>query len=314
MPAVSLIKGEDRRDNIKRSLEIISDEIKKGIGSRQVIIKPNFVSTSNPLASSHVDQIRGILDFLRDFYKGKVIIAEAACGDTMGAYKNFDYFSLRKEYDVKLIDLNKGPFEVITILDRGSRPIHIRVSSLLRDKANYLISAARLKTHDRVVVTLSIKNMAMGGIFSGDKVVVHQGIKQMNLNIAEVARHVWPDLAVIDGLTGMEGDGPTQGTPIHAGIAISGTDPLAADRVACEVMGVDFNKVGYLHYCFKNGFGEGDLEKIQALGYSLKECIRPFRLHSRVMEQYRWRDGEKQIWQIIWAASFLYWFLSHSDE
>ncbi len=291
MPAVSLIKGEDRRENIKRSLEIISDEIKKGLISRQVIIKPNFVSTSNPLASSHADQIRGILDYLQGFYKGKVIIAEAACGDTLKAYKNFGYLDLPKEYDVELIDLNRGPFEVVSILDSRGRPIHVRVSSLLMDRANYLISAAKLKTHDRVVVTLSIKNMAMGGIFSGDKGLVHQGIKQMNLNIAGVARHVWSDLAVIDGLTGMEGDGPTQGISIHVGIAISSTDPLAADRVACEVMGVDFNKVGYLYYCFKNGLGEGDLEEIQVLGHSLKGCIRPFRLHSRVMEQYKWRDG-----------------------
>lgn len=290
MPAVSLIKGEDRRDNIKRSLKNISDEIKKGIGSRQVIIKPNFVSTSTPLASSHADQIRGILDFLRDCYKEKVIIAEAACGDTLKAYKNFGYLDLPKEYDVELIDLNRGPFDVITILDRESRPIHVRVSSLLMDRANYFISAAMLKTHDRVVVTLSIKNMAMGGIFSGDKVLVHQGIKEMNMNIAELARHIWPDLAVIDGLTGMEGDGPTHGIPIHVGIAISSADPLAADRVACKVMGVDFNMVGYLYYCFKNGLGQGDLDKIQILGHSLKECIRPFRLHSRVMEQYKWMD------------------------
>lgn len=290
MRAVSLIKGEDRRDNIKSSLEIISDGIKKCIGSRQVIIKPNFVSTSNPLASGNADQIRGILDFLQGFYKEKVTIAEAACGDTLRAYKNFGYFSLPEEYDVELIDLNRGPFEVITLLDRGGRPIPVRVSSLLMDRNSYLISAARLKTHDSVVVTLSIKNMAMGGIFSGDKTLIHQGIRQMNLNIAEIAKHIWPDLAVIDGLTGMEGDGPTHGSPVHVGIAISATDPLAADMVACEVMGVDFNKVGYLYYCFKNKLGEGDLEKIQILGHSLKECIRPFRLHSRVAEQYQWRD------------------------
>ena len=290
MPKVSLIKGNDRRDNIRRSLELISDDIRKDLKSRQVIIKPNFVSTSIPLASSHVDQIRGILDFLNRFYSGRALIAEAACGDTMEAYRNFGYIGLLKEYDVELIDLNKGPFEKIPVLDRRGRTIRVRVSSLLLDKSNYLISAAKLKTHDTVVVTLSIKNAAMGSLFISDKVLVHQGFKQTNLNIAEIAGRVWPALSVIDGLVGMERDGPTLGSPIHVGTAISSTDPLAADRVACEIMGVDFNKVGYLYHCFRKGLGEADLQRIDIVGQTLSECIKPFRLHSTVEEQYGWRD------------------------
>ncbi len=156
MSTVSLIKGKNRRDNVKRSLDRISDEIKKGLNSKQVIIKPNFVSTKIQLAASHVDQIRGILDFLKDFYAGKVIIAESAVGDTMVGFKNFDYLKLLSEYNVELIDLNKGPYKEMPILDRRNRTIHIRVSTLLLDRNNYLISAAKLKTHDTVVATFSI--------------------------------------------------------------------------------------------------------------------------------------------------------------
>ncbi len=290
MPGVCLIKGKDRRENIKKSLGLISDDIRKNLKSRQVIIKPNFVSTSTPLAASHVDQIRGILDYLREFYTDKVLVAEAACGDTMEAYRNFGYRHLLDEYNVELIDLNKGPFEKIQILDRENRTIHIMVSSLLLARSNYLISAAKLKTHDTVVVTLSIKNIAMGSIFVRDKVLAHQGIKQTNLNIVKIAEHVWPDLAVIDGLVGMEGDGPISGHPIGVGIAIASSDPLAADRVACEVMGVDFNKVGYLHYCSEKGLGETDLKLMDISGHPLRECIVPFRLHTTVKEQYRWQD------------------------
>ncbi len=61
MTRVSLIKGKDRRDNIKRSLDLIYDDVKNNFKSKQVIIKPNFVSTSIQLASAHVDQIRGLL-------------------------------------------------------------------------------------------------------------------------------------------------------------------------------------------------------------------------------------------------------------
>ena len=86
------------------------------------------------------------------------------------------------------------------------------MSSPLLDRNNYLISAAKLKTQDTVVVTLSIKNMVMGSIYARDKIMVHQGYKYTNRNLAEMAGLVWPDLAVVDGLTGMEGNGPEDRT------------------------------------------------------------------------------------------------------
>jgi uncharacterized protein (DUF362 family) len=290
MPTVSIIKGKNRRDNIRSSLECISDDIKRGIIGRQVVMKPNFVSTSIQLAASHVDQMRGILDFFRDFYKGKIIIAEAACGDTQSAFRNFGYYSLLDEYDVELLDLNQDTYKLIQIEDSKGNPFNVKVSSLLLDEDNYLVSTAKLKTHDTVVVTLSIKNMAMGSVLLSDKAKVHQGVRQTNLNIAKLAQYVWPDLSVIDGLVGMEGNGPISGDPIHVGIAIASTDPLAADRVACEIMAIDFLRVGYLYYCEGRRLGDADLSKINVIGETIKECITPFRLHSRVKEQYRWRD------------------------
>ncbi len=250
MVKVSLIKGEKRKDTVKKSLDLISEDIKKGLKPGKVIIKPNFVSTSVQLAASHADQMRGILDYFKEFYNEKIIIAEATSsftGSTSEGFERFGYHQLTEEYNIELLDLNEGPFERIPIFDKRGETVYVRVSSLLLDKKNYLISAAKLKTLDTVVVTLSIKKMVVGSIYANDKVMVHQGYKYTNLDLAEIAGHVWPDLSVIDGLVGMEGNGPEAGTSIDVGIAISSIDPLAADRVACEVMGVDFNKIGYFY-------------------------------------------------------------------
>ena len=292
MPRVSLIKGNARGEIIRRSLDLISDDIKRDLNDRQVVIKPNFVSTTVELAASHIDQIRGILDFFREFYKERIFIAEASAHDTTEGFMNFGYFDLPKEYNVDLIDLNAGPFERVGIKDRTGKDVQVRIARLLLDRNNYLISAAKLKTHDTVVVTLSIKNMAMGSVLMPHKVKIHQGMKQTNMNIAKLAGLVWPDLAVIDGLEGMEGNGPSLGDPINVGVAISSTDPMAADRVACEVMGVEFSKVGYLYHCCRMGMGEADLKKIDITGQDLDKCIRPFRLHSNIEEQYEWRKDE----------------------
>ncbi len=289
MPRVSLIKGDDRRTIARRSLDLIADHIKRGLGSRRPVIKPNFVSSTIQLASSHVDQIRGILDFLAGIYRDKIIIAEAACYDTQEAYVNFGYVRLLSEYNVELIDLNKGPYEAYPVIDRHGKIIAVRLSRLLLDKENYIVSAAKMKTHDTVVVTLSLKNLAVGSIVGKDKKAVHQGVKKTNLIIAGLAECVRADLAMIDGFEGMEGDGPTGGDPVHLGLGIASIDALAADRIACEIMGVNFHDVGYLHYCAEQGIGEADLNKIEVLGERLSDCIRPFKLHRSVDEQYAWK-------------------------
>jgi uncharacterized protein (DUF362 family) len=289
MRRVSLIKGEDRREIIHQSLELVADDIKQHLSSRQPVIKPNLVSPTIQLASSHVDQMRGILDFLTRIYKGTIIIAEASCYNTKEAYANFGYPDLLHEYDVSLVDLNEGPFETVSIGGISGKALTFRIAGLLLDAGAYVISAAKMKTHDTVVVSLSVKNLAMGSVFSDDKKSVHQGIKETNRYIAGIAEHTWPDLSVIDGFEGMEGDGPTRGDPVSLGVAIASVDALAADRVACEIMGVDFHSVGYLHYCAERGLGEGNLGSIEVLGERVSDCVRPFRLHRAVNEQYAWK-------------------------
>ena len=78
MPRVSLIKGKDRRETVRGSLEPRAPDIRAGRGARQPVIKPNLVAPTIQLASSHVDQMRGILDFLTTVYHGTIVIAEAS--------------------------------------------------------------------------------------------------------------------------------------------------------------------------------------------------------------------------------------------
>ncbi len=85
MVTVSLVKGQKRKDTIKKSLDIISEDINKGLKAGQVIINPSFVSTSIQLAASHVDQIRGILDYSKEFCDKQITIAEM---DGLPGYEN----------------------------------------------------------------------------------------------------------------------------------------------------------------------------------------------------------------------------------
>jgi uncharacterized protein (DUF362 family) len=125
-------------------------------------------------------------------------------------------------------------------------------------------------------VTLSLKNMfgiVPGGCYGWPKNVLHwAGIDNSILDINAAAR---PDFAIIDGIVGMEGNGPTQGTPKPARVLIFGEDPVAVDATGCRVMGLRPEKVRYLA---RAGTLLGNLEtaKIQQIGESVSSVQTAF--------------------------------------
>jgi len=96
--SAALIKGNDRRENIYKSLKLIEDQVLSGIQDKQILIKPNFVQTSKQLAATHADAIRGILEFLRPHYKKEILIGEAAATKegTIAGYEHYGYPDLVK--------------------------------------------------------------------------------------------------------------------------------------------------------------------------------------------------------------------------
>ncbi len=105
----------------------------------------------------------------------------------------------------------------------------------------------KLKTHHWAGVTLSMKNLfgVMPGVYYGwpKNVLHHAGIPESILDITATVR---PHLAIIDGIVGMEGDGPIMGTPKTVGAIVMGTNLPAVDATAARLMGIDPRRVSYL--------------------------------------------------------------------
>ena len=304
---VALTSGDDRAANTFEGLKSFQHEIAQAIGNRRVVIKPNNVAIDIQLSATHADSLEGILEFLKSIGKldGAVIAESAAPGPTLEGFANYGYPRVAGKYGVKLLDLDQQPHEVVHVFDeRDFRPHPVRMSRLLLDRDSFLISAARLKTHDQVVATLSLKNIIFGapikdaGFAFGkrgkpgarsDKPIAHGGgIRGINYNLFALAQRLHPHLAVIDGYEGMEGYGPTRGTAVEHRVCVVGTDWLAADRVAVELMGIDFAKVGYLNYCAQAGLGEGDLKKIEIVGEPLARHVRTYNLAPNIDRQLIW--------------------------
>ncbi|MFH1965349.1 MAG: DUF362 domain-containing protein [Acidobacteriota bacterium] len=305
---VALTSGDDRTDNIFRALEFIEKDIRDAIGGRRVIIKPNNVSITRQLAATHAECLEGTLEFLKSIGIDKAVIAESpAPGTAMQGYENFGYLVLQKKYDIEFMDLDDQGYEIVFLFDQKTfQPIPIRLSSVLLNRdENFIISAAVMKTHDRVVSTLSLKNIVFAATLKdkgytwdenrkpgtrSDKPFAHgSGYRATNFNIFTMASRLYPDLAVIDGYQGMEGNGPVGGTPVEHRVAVASRDWLAADRVSLELMGIDFSKVGYLNYCARAGYGQGDLDRIRILGETIADHRKSYRLHDKVADQLIWQ-------------------------
>jgi uncharacterized protein (DUF362 family) len=314
---VSLTSGNDRADMVFRALQPFAHEIKRAIGNRRVVLKPNNVLIYVPLACTHAETLEGILEFLKSINKLKnVIIAESsASGSTLEGFDNYGYFKLLSNYPVKLVDLDNEPFENMYVIDeKDFKPHLIRVSGVMLDPNSYIVSVARMKTHNSVGASLSLKNIVLGApikdhgftLFSEDKrfsplakeskpgtvsykrLLHGSGFYGINYNMAMLAQKVHPDLAIIDGYEGMEGNGPTLGTAIDHRICVASRDWLSADRVGVELMGIDFSSIGYLNHCNQMGLGVADLNKIEITGENLKDHIRTYKLPDNIDKQGIW--------------------------
>ena len=85
-----------------------------------------------------------------------------------------------------------------------------------------------------------------------------------------------PDLAIVDGIVGMEGDGPLNGTPKHMGVIVMGTDLVAVDATCCRLMQLDPEKVAYLVMANRKKLGTLAEGQIQQLGETVAERAQPF--------------------------------------
>src|SRR3984885_57849 len=141
---------------------------------------------------------------------------------------------------------------------------------------DFLVSMPKLKTHHWAGVTLSLKNMfgvVPGSCYGWPKNILHwAGIDRAILDINAAVR---PDFAIVDGITGMEGNGPVQGTSKPAGVLVLGDDPVAVDSTCARVMGLRPEKIDHIA---RAGLLLGHIhpEKIKQIGESIESSRTPF--------------------------------------
>jgi uncharacterized protein (DUF362 family) len=219
---------------------------------KRVLIKPNLVEPHQGLGhiNTHPLMVQATVELFLRMGAGEVVVAEGA-GHRRDVHLILEESGLADvlyEDRIPFVDLNNAPVQRIPNAGTYMSLKELILPSVVME-ADVLVSLAKMKTHHWAGATLSMKNMfgIMPGIIYGwPKNVLHYaGIHRSILDINTTVR---PHLAIVDGITGMEGDGPIMGTPIQSNVLVMGRNSVAVDATCCRIMGIDPYKIPYLEH------------------------------------------------------------------
>lgn len=255
---------------VYRNLDALDKETgfsKKFAACEKLLVKPNLVSVYHNSGMKDVDYpestdprvFDAVIAYLKQFQKN-IIITESSGKPmpTRNSFKIAGYDRIARYHKTGLVALELEPV-VRYLLPKAEVMKEVYIPELYKDivdgKACY-VSVPKLKTNIYTGVTLGFKN-AMGTIPYSLRERNHS--YYINKKLADMLYLFQPDLTIIDGIVGGEGNTPAPVDPVDSRVIISGTDPVGTDEVATRIMGIDPAKIPLMIEARKRGFGSADL-------------------------------------------------------
>lgn len=263
---VGVKKVNDLRDRsgAEKALTYLLDEIKaRGTmnipDNARVMIKPNVCLVKGCETGATVDPfvVKCLVDWLLANYR----IDEIAIGEADATQLNIDVAfkvlgweeTFQSYPKVRLLNLSRD--EAVDVELNGLFFKTLKMSKTYMD-ADFFISVAKLKTHSTSGISCILKNN-YGSNPVKFKAQYHPALDRV---ICDLNKARLPDLCLVDGLIGMEGEGPVLGVPRPAGLLIIGNDAVAVDNMCARVMMINPRKITYLGLARKHRLGSTQCE------------------------------------------------------
>jgi len=255
------------------------------VRGKTVLLKPNLVGL-DPLGmmNTHPAVIAAARESFLRLGAAEVMVGDgpAMDRDTQAVLESIRLREFAGPLSRFFVDLNTDDVERVLLKTRASRLRELYFPKTVRG-VDFLVSLPKLKTHHWAGVTLSLKNMfgvIPGSCYGWPKNILHwAGIDRAILDINAAVR---PDFAIVDGIIGMEGNGPIQGVSKTAGVLIAGDDPVAVDSTCARIMGLAPEKIDHIARA-ATFLGHIETQKIRQLGESIASTRTPF----AVLEAFR---------------------------
>jgi uncharacterized protein (DUF362 family) len=269
---VAIVKGERGHEPVFKALDMIDYESILS-GWNKVLIKVNFITTKTWDTGATTDPIvvEAIIKKLKHLpVEIFVVDSDATMTNADKAFEATGMKEMCQQNDIQFLNLRYQKEKVKIPIPDCETLGSITVPRIVTESA--IISAAKLKTHMSTKVTLGMKNM-FGLLPDKFKGKYHaRGISKVVVDINTVLK---PALTLIDGFVGMEGKGPTDGTPVKMDLIIAGKDVVATDATAARVMGFDPMEISHIRTAAQKGLG--NIENIEIVGSKLDDVKQVFK-------------------------------------
>jgi uncharacterized protein (DUF362 family) len=258
---------------------LLRDQLGEVRGKR-VLLKPNLVEfepgsciNTNPLV------VHAAYEAFREMGAASVRIAEGPGHrrNTLALADAAGYFRTIPDFENSFLDLNLDDVTRVYPRQQFSHRSDTCRTPLLA--ADLLVSMPKRKTHHPAVATLSMKNLfgtVPGGLYGWPKNVLHWA--GINESIADLYSAFPRQLALVDGIVGMEGNGPIEGSPKPVGVLVAGREPAAVDATCCRLMRIDPTRIEYLRLVAGPRGALIDERNIEQTGERIESVAAPFEL------------------------------------
>jgi len=287
-PLVSAIRVGSYQEDLADIIRRILREHKVRVQGRRILLKPNLVEFDpNTCINTNPRLVAAAIEAFRSAGAAEVHVAEGPghrrC--TLDMADAAGYFEAIPKFESVFTDLN---VDDVFRTDLRNPVSKLRTVYFPKTPFRYdlILSMPKLKTHHWVGATLSMKNFfgfIPGNVYGWPKNILHwSGIDEC---IVDLYRCFPSHFAIVDGIVGMEGNGPIQGTQKASGVLVAGADLVATDASCCRIMRIDPKKIRYLRLA--EDAGQTNAANIQQIGERLDSVSSEFAL----MPQWRWIRG-----------------------
>lgn len=243
MSTVSLIRADSYdQQRLRASLETLLEPL-GGIGAfvkkgDRVLLKPNLL-TAGRLGKECITRpelVYSVAQLVKEA-GGKPFFGDSpAFGSAMGVAKANGYLPMIEELNLPIVEFHGQRYETQSVAFN-----HLRLSKEAME-ADVVINLPKVKSHMQLTLTMGVKNL-FGCVPGKMKAWWHMEAgkdeKRFGEMLVETARAINPDLTILDGIIGHEGNGPSGGEPRQLNILGASSDVFALDRSIVEILNVE---------------------------------------------------------------------------
>lgn len=246
---------------VRQSIDLIGGMASFVTRGSRVLLKPNLLYGKRPemAVTTHPSVVRAVIELVKEAGGIPCLGDSPGIGTTHGVAEKAEIKKVAEEMGCQMIEFNRP---VLPPERRGRSFKNIEIDQAILE-AEVIINLPKWKTHGQMLLTLGIKNL-FGCIPGARKALWHlkagEDHRLFAQMLVDIYRLVQPSLTVLDGIVGMEGNGPNSGHPIPLGLVLASPSPLSLDQVVCDLLGISRKVLLTNRVALEQGLGRDEID------------------------------------------------------